>query len=264
MVMGNIKKRQCQFCDCEFSTVFNLRDHHKRFHPDEPIPVLKRSVRVTPYQPRQRKHRKMESPRRTIHLGDNVFVQKMLDGFLIKQSLSPSTSRTVLSLGSLEFKRLLIFSDAILAMLKKRPEKAKSLAEYETLLQNQTKFLLGKSVYVKISHLEVESLVHFTNYVMLNSMAVRGDSVVCPERFLLGLNGKQFEELLKIGHKTRQTECVPSDSTKSTSTHMESYYTLPPKKRRGFMKPSCETNTEKSTEQKTQNIPVLISNRDSK
>ena len=61
-------------------------------------------------------------PEKIIHLGDNVFAQKMLDGILIKQSLSQTTSRPVLFLGPGEFKRLIMFSDVILSMFKKRPE----------------------------------------------------------------------------------------------------------------------------------------------
>ena len=259
--------RQCQFCERKFSTAFYLRVHHKHFHPDEPIPSLSRRLQNSPYRLRQQKRRKMDSPQRTIHLGDNVFAQKMLDGFLIKQSLSPDTSRIVVSLGASEFKRLLIFSDVILDMLRKRPEQAKTLAEYETLFQNQTKFLLGKSIYLKISHIEEESLVQFVNYVMINSMTVRGDSVICPERFLLGLNVKQFQELLKINNETIETECassVTSNSTKSTSTTMDKSYNLPPKKRGLIIKPSCKTNAQMSMEQEIQKIPVLISNRDTK
>ena len=48
--------------------------------------------------------------------------------------------------------------------------------------------------------MEEESHVQFTEYMMVNSMSVSGETVVCPGRFLLGLNRKQFEEL--ISHKT--------------------------------------------------------------
>ena len=197
----------------------------------------------------------MDSPQRTIHLGDNVFAQKMLDGFLIKQSLSPDASRTVVSLGASEFKRLLIYSDVILDMLKKRPEQAKTFAEYETLFQNQTKFLLGKSIYLKISHIEEESLVQFVNYVMINSMTVRGDSVICPERFLLGLNAKQFQELLKINNETMETECAPSVTSHSRKINIKkSIFSLPPKKRGKIIRPSSKTNAQKLMEQERQEI----------
>ena len=256
--------RMCKICERGFCKPYSLRRHYVKFHPRVPTPKLERQARGTL---RQQKHRKMDSPQRTIHLGDNVFAQKMLDGFLIKQSLSPDTSRIVVSLGASEFKRLLIFSDVILDMLRKRPEQAKTLAEYETLFQNQTKFLLGKNIYVKVSHIEKESLLHFVNYVMLNSMTVRGESVVCPERFLLGLNSNQFQELLKINNETMETECtasVTSHSRKPTSISMDKSYSLPPKKRGRIIKPSCKTNAQKSVEQEIQEFPVLISNRDTK
>ena len=217
---------------------------------------MRRRLRLAPYRLRQQKRRKMDSPQRTIHLGDYVFAQKMLDGFLIKQSLSPDASRTVVTLGA---------SDVILDMLKKRPEQAKTLAEYETLFQNQTKFLLGKSIYLKISHIEEESLVQFVNYVMINSMTVRGDSVICPERFLLGLNAKQFQELLEINNETMETECAPSVTSHSRkSTSRNPFFSLPPKKRGRIIKPSSKPNAQKSMEQEIQEIPVLISNRDTK
>ena len=131
----------------------------------------------------------------------SVFVQSTLDGIEIKQYLSPDTSKTVLSLGSREFKELVSFSNVILSSLKKRPEKAKTLNEYETLFHYQTRFLLGKNIYVKISHVEEESQVQFIEYMMVNALSlVSGERVVCPSRFLLGLSRTQFEEL--ISHKT--------------------------------------------------------------
>ena len=191
-------------------------------------------------KPRRQKAivQKMDAPQSTIILGKNVFVQSTLDGIQIKQSLSPSTSRTVVSLGAREFRQLLAFSNVIMSAIKKRPEKAKTLNEYETLLHHQSKFLLGKNIYVRVSHVEEESQIQFIEYMIVNSMSVSGESVVCPGRFLLGLNRKQFEEL--ISHKTllkpkttknlsvknrkTETESVPStdpDSKKSTATQTE-------------------------------------------
>ena len=93
----------------------------------------------------------------------------------------------------------------------KRPEKAKTLNEYETLFHYQTRFLLGKKMYVKVSHVEEESQVQFIKYMMVNALSlVSGERVVCPKRFLLGLNRTQFEEL--ISHKTLlKPEMISSD-----------------------------------------------------
>ena len=223
----------------------------------------------------------MDEPQRTIL--SNVFVQSTLDGIEIKQYLSPDTSKTVLSLGSREFKELVSFSNVILSNLKKRPEKAKTLNEYETLFHYQTRFLLGKNIYVKISHVEEESHVQFTEYMMVNSMSVSGETVVCPGRFLLGLNRKQFEEL--ISHKTllkpkttknpygqkrkAKRELNPaSDSTKSTSTQThrdivhEDLFSLTRKKKVRFPKTSFEVSGETTQKMVEQKIPVLISNRE--
>ena len=224
-------KRTCTYCIRTFATAASLRNHYSRFHPMEIQP---------PFKPRQRKTfiRKTDEPQSTILLGKNVFVQSTLDGIQIKQSLSPSTSRTVVSLGAREFRQLLAFSNVIMSALKKRPEKAKTLNEYETLLNHQSKFLLGKNIYVRVSHVEEESQIQFIEYMIVNSMSVSGESVVCPGRFLLGLNRKQFEELishktllkpkptknLSVKNKKTETESVPSaapDSKKSTSTQTQ-------------------------------------------
>ena len=118
---------------------------------------------------------------------------------------------------------------------------------------------------------------------MVNSMTVPGETVVCPGRFLLGLNREQFEELISdktlLNPKTTTTrygqkrkakrELNPaSDSTKSTSTQTqrdiihEDLSSLTPKKKLCFPKTSFEVSGETNQKMMEQKIPVLISNRE--
>ena len=184
--------RTCKTCDREFCSAFVLRRHMSQFHPMEKQPY---------FQPRRRRVVDQTSnipEQKTFHLGKNTFVKPTLDGVQLVQYLPglPNVSRTVVSLGAREYKQLLAFSNVLKSALKKRPESAKTLAEYEMLFRHQTKFLLGKTVYVIVSHNETVSELQFREYMMVSSLSVTGTSVVCPGRFLIGLNRKQFDELL--------------------------------------------------------------------
>ena len=192
----------------------------------------------------------MARQQKTFHLGNNLFVEPVLDGVRLVQCLTgiPNAAKSNVFLGAKEFKRLLDVSNVLKSSLKKRPASAKTLADYEVLFHHQTKFLLGKSVYVKINYEGSEPQIHFREYTLFNSIAVPGESVVCAGRFLIALNRKQFDELWlrrkvlrtfqnkpvpvlnKTGNKRKpEAETVKSDprSPPQDSRVM----TLPPKKR---------------------------------
>ena len=97
-----MSNRTYTFSARTFANPSYLRYHYSQFNPME---------RQSTFKPRQQKAitQKMDEPQRTILLGKNVFVQSTLDGIQIKQYLSPDTSRTVVSLGSREFKTLVAF-----------------------------------------------------------------------------------------------------------------------------------------------------------
>ena len=151
-----------------------------QFHPMEKQPH---------FQPRRRRVVDLTSnipEQKTFHLGKNTFVKPTLDGVQLVWYLPglPNASRTVVSLGAREYKKLLAFANVLKSSLKKRPESAKTLAEYEMLFRHQTKFLLGKTLYVIVSHNETVSELQFREYMMFNSLSLIGTSVVCPGRFL--------------------------------------------------------------------------------
>ena len=195
-----------------------------------------------------------------------------LDGVQLVQYLPglPITSRTVVSLGAREYKQLLIFANVLKSSLKKRPESAKTLAEYEMLFRHQTKFLLGKTVYVIVSHSETVSELQFREYVMVNSLSVTGTSVVCPGRFLIGLNRKQFDELLsrkqslKVllkeqttqGQLTTKRKVEPEECSVAKEETTRPISALPLKKRPRFLQtqtsylPSCVPPTPSTEETK--------------
>ena len=182
----------------------------------------------------------IDDPKRTIFLGKNVFVKPNLDGVeIVKYSPGlPNALKSTVSLGATEFRQLLVFSNVLLSALKKTPEQAKTVAEYDALFRHQSKFLLGTSVYVKVSYFEHEPLVQFIEYIMINSLTVSEETVVCPYRCLLGLNHNQFEELL---------------------LHRALLKSEP--KRKAVRKEKNETEASDSTKSGEQKIPVLISDR---
>jgi hypothetical protein len=234
-----------------------------QFHPMEKQPY---------FQPRRRRVVDQASnipDQKTFHLGKNTFVKPTLDGVQLVQYL-PDASRNVVSLGAREYKQLLAFSNVLKSALKKRPESAKTLAEYEMLFRHQTKFLLGKTVYVIVSHNETVSELQFREYVMVNSLSVTGTSVVCPGRFLIGLNRKQFDELLsrkqslKVllkeqttqGQLTTKRKVEPEECSVAKEETTRPTSALPLKKRPRFLQtqtsyvPSCVPPTPSTEETK--------------
>ena len=224
-----------------------------QFHPMEKQPH---------FQPRRRRVVDLTSnipEQKTFHLGKNTFVKPTLDGVQLVQYLPglPNASRTVVSLGAREYKQLLAFANVLKSSLKKRPESAKTLAEYEMLFRHQTKFLLGKTLYVIVSHNETVSELQFREYMMVNSLSVTGNSVVCPGRFLIGLNRKQFDELLSCKHSLKVQTTKRQLTTKRKVEHKEeTEVPRPLKKRPRFLQtqtsyvPSCVPPTPSIEETK--------------
>ena len=119
------------------------------------------------------------------------------------------------------------------------------------LFRHQTQFLLGKTVYVIVSHNETVSELQFREYMMVNSLSGTGNSVVCPGRFLIGLNQKQFDELLsrkqslKVllkdqttqGQLTTKRKVEPEEGSvaKEETETTRHTYALPLKKRPSFL-----------------------------
>ena len=99
------------------------------------------------------------SESKMILLGDTILVRATSSGIQFQPNLTglSDSSRTFVSLDYHEFRQLLEFSKVLKSALRKRPEHAKTLVEHDVLFRHQTKFMLGKTIYCKVTHLENES-----------------------------------------------------------------------------------------------------------
>ena len=114
------------------------------------------------------------SEEKMFFLGNDIFVQATSRGIQFQPSLpgSSNASRPVVYLDYQEFRQLLEFSNVLKSALRKRPSHAKTLVKHDVLFRHQTKFMLGKTLYCKVSHLENESEIQFIEYMMVNSVTV--------------------------------------------------------------------------------------------
>ena len=94
-----------------------------------------------------------------------------------------------------QFNQLVKYIPLLRRSLKKGPETAKTLSEYETLLEQQTQFLIGNNVYVTVNHFQDGSQLQFIEYMVVSSLSVPGQSVVCPSRLCMVLDKSQIQEL---------------------------------------------------------------------
>ena len=101
----------------------------------------------------------------------------------------------LLSLNLKQFEQLIEYIPLLKRSLKRRLDTTKTLSEYETLLQQQTQFLIGNNVYVTISHLQDEPQLQFIEYHVIPSLTVTGQKVVCPSRLCMSLDMAQLQEL---------------------------------------------------------------------
>ena len=101
----------------------------------------------------------------------------------------------LLSLNLKQFDQLVKYMPMLKSSLKKRPETTETLCEYETLLQQQTQFLIGNNIYVTVNHLRDESQLQFIEYIVVPSSTVPGQRVVCPARLCMCLDMTQLQEL---------------------------------------------------------------------
>ena len=172
----------------------------------------------------------MELVKQTVFRLDNLVVQSTFCGIQLEQLDSS------MCLGYHEFKQLIDYSNVLKSALKKRPEHAKTLVEYEMLLRHQTKFILGKTLYCKVSHIPDDSELQFIEYMMVDSLTVQDEIVVCPARILIRLNLRQFEVLLS--HK-RQLNSLLKKLVKSKKKRNKSESSQAvPKKRRTSSTPT--------------------------
>ena len=101
----------------------------------------------------------------------------------------------LLSLNLKQFDQLIEYIPLLKRSLKRRLDTTKTLSEYETLLQQQTRFLIGNNVYVTISHFQDEPQLQFIEYHVIPSLTVTGQKVVCPSRLCMSLDMAQLQEL---------------------------------------------------------------------
>ena len=125
----------------------------------------------------------------------------------------------LLSLNLKQFDQLIEYIPLLKRSLKRRLDTTKTLSEYETLLQQQTQFLIGNNVYVTISHLQDEPQLQFIEYHVIPSLTVTGQKVVCPSRLCMSLDMAQLQELssqvclvktaTKKAKKKKQSKTLP-------------------------------------------------------
>ena len=101
----------------------------------------------------------------------------------------------LLSLNLKQFDQLIEYIPLLKRSLKRRLDTTKTLSEYETLLQQQTQFLIGNNVYVTVNHFQDGSQLQFIEYMVVPSLSVPGQSVVCPSRPCMVLDITQLQEL---------------------------------------------------------------------
>ena len=58
-----------------------------------------------------------------------------------------------------------------------------------------TKYLIGNNVYVTVNHLQDGSQLQFIEYMIVQSLSVPGQSVVCPSRLCMVLDKTQLQKL---------------------------------------------------------------------
>ena len=106
-----------------------------------------------------------------------------------------SISSILLSLNLKQLDQLVKYIPLLKTSLNKRPDTIKTISEYEILIQQQTQFLIGNNVYVTVNHLQDESQLQFIEYMIVQSLSVPGQSVVCPSRLCMVLDKTQLQEL---------------------------------------------------------------------
>ena len=142
-----------------------------------------------------------------------------------------SVSYTLLTLNLKQFNQLVKYIPLLRRSLKRGPETAKTLSEYETLLQQQTQFLIGNNVYVTVDHLQDESELQFIEYMLVQSLSVPGQRVVCPSRRCMRLTITQLEELssqlylIKFAIKKVEKKRELFTPTKSVCDYLPEYMT---------------------------------------
>ena len=106
-----------------------------------------------------------------------------------------SISSILLSLNLKQLDQLVKYIPLLKTSLNKRPDTIKTISEYETLIRQQTQFLIGNNVYVTVNHFQDGSQLQFIEYMVVSSLSVPGQSVVCPSRLCMVLDKSQLQEL---------------------------------------------------------------------
>ena len=135
-----------------------------------------------------------------VPLGNDIYLNVFLSDErvnIVRQTQdSTQPDIIIVSLSMSEFKRLLSISSLLQSGLKQKIGRARNNDDYLLFIRYQTKYVIGKNVYVKIDHLGEIPELHFFEYEMVNSTTVRGETLVMPRRFLIALQLDQFKELL--------------------------------------------------------------------
>ena len=160
----------------------------------------------------------------------NLVVQSTLCGIQLGQLDSS------MCLGYHEFKQLIDYSNVLKSALRKRPEHAKTLVEHDMLLRHQTKFILGKTLYCTVNHIQDESELQFIEYMTVDSLTVHDEIVVCPARILIRMNLGQFEELLS--HKRQLKSLLKKLVKPKKKTNKSESSQAVPKKRKTSSTPT--------------------------